>query len=131
MKCISGTSRSSIEVEDEKTRKMRRHAGVIIIMLLFLMLNFLESVNKTTAMQFINSKYILYLGACCVAAYGILSCSVTYTCLAGAINKASLSWQNRPRLSRLKLLSEGMFVWFPTGYGKSLCLALCDGLQAR
>ncbi len=30
-------------------------------------------------------------------------------------NKASLSWQNRPRLSRLKLLSEGMFVWFPTG----------------
>ncbi len=30
--------------------------------------------------------------------------------------------------------AEGMFVWFPTGYGKSLCLsiaALCDGLQAR
>ncbi len=27
-----------------------------------------------------------------------------------------------------------MFVWFTTGYGKSLCLsitALCDGLQAR
>ncbi len=39
-------------------------------------------------------------------------------------NKASLSWQNRPRLSRLKLLLEGMFVWFPTGYGKSLCSML-------
>ncbi len=39
-------------------------------------------------------------------------------------NKASLSWQNRPRLSRLKLLSEGKFVWFPTGYGKSLCYPL-------
>ncbi len=33
MKCISGTSRSSIEVQDEKTGKMRRHAGLIIIML--------------------------------------------------------------------------------------------------
>ena len=30
---MSGTSRSSIEVQDEKTGKMRRHAGLIIIML--------------------------------------------------------------------------------------------------
>ncbi len=57
---MSGTSRRSIEVQDEKIGKMRRHAGLIIIMLNYYnSYNYVEFVSQLIKIN--DSQYMLHV----------------------------------------------------------------------